>query len=85
MNEVFVAELLVTRRHPDHDRALAEKAIRWFGSSSVRRLSLEVVESEHGEYDALQYRMHGRFVPDHEPERTRLQRAARWLGVVEPG
>ena len=82
-NEVFVSELVVADRRDAHQRRgeLERAAEEWFGRS-VRVLVVEVSMRRTG--GALQYVMTGRFTPSvSDAPSGRLERAARWLGLVQ--
>lgn len=85
MAEIFTAELTVTERDPSHEQQLAQLAIDWFGGP-VRRMSLVVSRVQ---VDGLiRYLMRGEFCAVggavEAESGSRLQAAARWLGLISP-
>ena len=83
MDETFIAELVVAGPSPDHERALAEQAIGWYGHRRVRCLDLEVRDAPAPEQSGL-FVLRGRFFAVGTSPQGSLQRAAQWLGLV-PG
>ena len=87
--EIFVAQLRVGSRAEGRSRQaeLEAQAARWFGAAGSVWLGTEVVE-EVGDDGPSGYRVRARYRPGPAalaaaPPPGGLQRAARWLGLVE--
>ena len=77
MIETFTAEVRVTDQKQNYEPELARLASGWF-ESQVTCIALDVSIS--GETGRLLAR--GTYVPQPLPSRSRIEAAARWLGLV---